>query len=135
MAKETPKSTGREDFNIAWLTKVIENKNYLAEDVQATLLEFTARTITREIDHISDGVDEVYICGGGAYNSVLMQRIETLIHPRPLATTNFLGIPPQWVESAAFAWLGQQTLNRSSGNICSVTGATREVILGAVYYP
>lgn len=135
LAKETPKSTGREDFNIAWLTKVIENKNYLAEDVQATLLEFTARTITREIDHISEGVDEVYICGGGAYNSTLMQRIETLIHPRPLATTTALGIPPQWVESAAFAWLGQQTLNRNSGNICSVTGATREVILGAVHYP
>lgn len=135
LAKETPKSTGREDFNIAWLTTIIAKQNYATEDVQATLLEFTARTITHEIEKIPAGVDEVYICGGGAYNQKLMERIETLIHPRPLATTTDLGIPPQWVESAAFAWLAQQTLNRKSGNICSVTGATRQVILGAVYFP
>lgn len=135
LAKETPKSTGREDFNIAWLTKMIATENHAAGDVQATLLEFTARTISDEIAKVSAGVDEVYICGGGAYNLQLMQRIETLIHPRPLATTIALGIPPQWVESAAFAWLGQRTLAKKSGNICRVTGATRETILGAVYYP
>ena len=135
IAKKTPKSSGREDFNLAWLAATLGEQVYKTEDVQATLLEFTARSLVNEIDKLSIEIDEVYICGGGAYNLQLMRRIETLLHPRPLATTTALGIPPEWVESAAFAWLAQQPLDRKNGNICRVTGAIREVVLGAVYYP
>lgn len=126
-----PKSTGREVFNNNWLNTQLNNE--AAADVQATLLEFTARTIATEIAQLNQSIDEVYICGGGAYNPILMKRLTKLLAPRAVASTSELGIAPEWVEAAAFAWLGQQTLNNLSGNIPTATGASRACILGAIY--
>ncbi len=129
-----PKSTGREDFNLVWLEKIIGSLALSAEDIQATLLEFTAQTITTEIKKLPTQVNEIYICGGGAHNTQLMLRLETLVHPKLLANTAQLGIPAQWVEAAAFAWLAKQTTERKHANLVNATGAKETVILGAVYY-
>ena len=43
------------------------------------------------------------------------------------------GIHPDWVEAIAFAWLARKTLNKQSGNLPAVTGASQAVILGAIY--
>jgi anhydro-N-acetylmuramic acid kinase len=45
-----------------------------------------------------------------------------------------LGIHPDWVEAAAFAWLAQRAINQLPGNLPSVTGATEEVISGGIYW-
>jgi anhydro-N-acetylmuramic acid kinase len=129
----TPKSTGREDFCLNWLQELVGNSDINDQDIQATLLEFTAKTLCDEISKLLPAVDEVYICGGGAYNSQLMQRINTLLHPKLVTTTKQLGIPAEWVEAAAFAWLAKQTIERKPGNLTSVTGATKDVVLGAIY--
>ena len=128
-----PKSTGREDFNLQWLQRHIGSTHYNAADIQATLLEFTAQTLSDAISKLPEPVNEVLVCGGGAYNSQLMLRLETLLHPRLLANTEQLGIAAQWVEAAAFAWLAARTLSGLSGNLPSVTGADSEEILGAIY--
>ncbi|MDH3514309.1 MAG: anhydro-N-acetylmuramic acid kinase, partial [Gammaproteobacteria bacterium] len=47
--------------------------------------------------------------------------------------TETLGLSPDWVEAAAFAWLAHQALEREPGNIPSVTGARRAVVLGGIY--
>lgn len=47
--------------------------------------------------------------------------------------TDELGVPVDWVEAYAFAWLADQTLHGLTGNIPSVTGAKGERILGAIY--
>lgn len=131
-----PKSTGRELFNLNWLEKKlhITNEKISAADVQATLIELTARSISESIQKHFNSFNEVYICGGGAYNSFLMQQLEAILHPRIIASTQSLGMDPRWVESSAFAWLAKQTMERKSGNLPSVTGASNGVILGAVYY-
>ena len=49
-----------------------------------------------------------------------------------LATTDALGVPADWVEAVAFAWLARQTLNELPGNLPSVTGAAGPRVLGAV---
>ena len=127
-----PKSTGREYFNLTWL------KNYLhpsqtREYVQATLSELTARTITDSIKtNFSSG--EIYICGGGAHNQFLMQRIVENAHGFSVNSTATLGVDPNWVEAMAFAWLAKQTLGKHTSNIISVTGATHACVLGRVYY-
>lgn len=131
--KPAPKSTGREEFNLAWLHEQLRDTGYTAEDVQATLLDFTASTIAGEILRHSGDIQEIYICGGGACNSQLMRRLQTLLRPRRVATTAALGIPPEWVEGAAFAWLAKRTLEGLPGNLPSVTGADKAVILGAIY--
>jgi anhydro-N-acetylmuramic acid kinase len=132
-----PKSTGREAFNPEWLRQILKRteSDIPTADVQASLLELTAQTIADSVSgllHQTPG--EVFVCGGGAYNSHLMEALQKHLPQCSVNTTLALGVPPEWVEAMAFAWLAQQTLNRHSGNLRSVTGANAEVILGGVYY-
>jgi anhydro-N-acetylmuramic acid kinase len=135
--KPPPKSTGREYFNLNWLQSYLEKAAELApQDVQATLLELTAQSIIKAIDHFNQKHGEIWICGGGAANHRLMTRLQELSQPYySLQTTEALGIHPQWVEACAFAWLARQTLQGLPGNIKSVTGANRDCILGGIYLP
>jgi len=129
-----PKSTGPELFNISWLKEHLEKLSiYKPEDVQATLLEFTALTISQAISDHKIKVNEVFLCGGGAYNVNLVGRLKELIAPTMVSSTSMLGIAPEWVEAAAFAWLAKQTIEGLPGNIPSVTGAKKASILGAIY--
>lgn len=134
-AAAAPKSTGREYFNLEWLDRHIAqiDADLSAADIQATLAELTARSIAQVIVALSPTPHEVFICGGGAYNRHLMLRLEALLHPRQLGNTAQLGIDPEWVEAAAFAWLAQQTLAGKPGNEPAVTGASDYCVLGAIY--
>ncbi|MEX1032495.1 MAG: anhydro-N-acetylmuramic acid kinase [Cellvibrionaceae bacterium] len=131
-----PKSTGREMFTMSWLLGVLDQIPALQPaDVQATLLELTVKTISKDIlAWDSQSALEIYVCGGGAHNNLLMARLQALLKQYRVTTTDELGIPPDWVEAGAFAWLARQTLARQPGNLPSVTGAARNVILGSVYF-
>ncbi|MEH6544216.1 MAG: anhydro-N-acetylmuramic acid kinase [Porticoccaceae bacterium] len=129
-----PKSTGREDFNLDWLDRQLENFAAIdAGSVQATLLALTAESIAEAIEKTSTLATEIYICGGGALNTALMDALKTLLAPAKVASTSALGIDPEWVEAAAFAWLARQTLAGLPGSLAEVTGATKAEILGAIY--
>lgn len=125
--KAPPKSTGREYFHLDWLQKH-SIENMAAADVQATLLELTARTIANTLSNEK----EIYVCGGGAKNSALMNRLAELSNSH-VQTTESIGIHPDWIEAAAFAWLARQTLLGKPGNIPSVTGAQSNAVLGGIY--
>lgn len=127
-----PKSTGRDDFHMPWLDRLVLPQ-YAPVDVQATLLELTAVTISQALAEYCAGATEVYLCGGGAYNTTLVHRIHKLLEPRSLALTDVLGIPANLVEAAAFAWLASQTVQNLPGNLPAVTGAAGRRILGAIY--
>ncbi len=129
----TPKSTGKEYFHLDWLEKHIDKK-MAAEDVQATLCELTAMSITNEIKQVIPSVDEVYVCGGGAHNQTLMQRLSDLLEPAKVASTDKLGLSPDWVEAVCFAWLAKQALHRQTSNLSTVTGARHDVVLGGLYW-
>jgi anhydro-N-acetylmuramic acid kinase len=129
-----PKSTGRELFNYHWLDEKLAaiSNIFRPEDVQASLLELTAVSISQSIAQLSDRPKEIIICGGGAYNTGLMKRLE-ILSGNPVFNSAQLGVDPQWVEAMAFAWLAYQTINHRTGNLCAVTGAKRDVILGGIY--
>lgn len=131
-AQPPPKSTGREHFHLAWLEERLRS-NMAPADIQATLAEFTGITISRGLRLLPAAVEEVYVCGGGAHNRDLLQRLRAQPGLAPLATTAALGLDPDWVEAAAFAWLAHQTLAGKPGNLPSVTGARREAVLGGIY--
>ena len=134
LSQPAPKSTGPELFNLSWLTGHLQQlPEVSAVDVQATLLEFTAHTITEAVKSQIPLAREVFFCGGGTYNTALMQRLETLLHPTLIASTEQLGVAPEWVEAVAFAWLAKQTLERKPGNVPMVTGASKASILGAIH--
>jgi anhydro-N-acetylmuramic acid kinase len=128
-SRAAPKSTGRELFNAEWLNVRLTGKEAPA-DVQATLAELTARSVANALPNNSC---EIFLCGGGAHNHDLVQRIEQQLPGVPIKTTAALGVDPDWVEAMAFAWLAHQTLAGKPGNLPSVTGARHAVPLGGVY--
>jgi anhydro-N-acetylmuramic acid kinase len=133
-ARPVPKSTGKELFNSNWLEARLGHFPGVAPaDVQRTLLELTALTILRHLPEKRPLA--LYICGGGARNIALMDRLRRLCEPEnvSVSTTSELGIDPQWVEAAAFAWLAKQTMEGLAGNVPTVTGATGPRILGGIY--
>jgi len=133
-SRQGPKSTGREYFNLDWLFPRMEEA-YLPQDIQRTLLELTAKTVGNAIlSEKINGTEEIYLCGGGAHNSFLTERISTLSGHTDIRTTQELGVPVDDVEATAFAWLAREALNRRPGNITSVTGARKPKVLGAIHF-
>jgi len=131
-----PKSTGRELFNLSWLKEKLEAfPNMKEEDIQATLLELTAKSVADAIKNVAPETEAVYVCGGGAFNAVLMERLSFHLHNRKLGTTDELGVHPQWVEAIAFACLAMRRMSNQHGNLPSVTGARKKVLLGTIYDP
>ncbi len=127
-----PKSTGRELFNRAWLERALVPGIAVA-DVQATLAELTAAVIADSLRPTRPA--RVLVCGGGTHNRHLMARLTQLLIPVPVASTATLGLDPDFVEAAAFAWLARETLAGRPGNAPAATGARRAVVLGGRYGP
>jgi anhydro-N-acetylmuramic acid kinase len=132
LALPPPKSCGREQFNLAWLQTQLRGDE-LAEDVQATLMRFTATTATEAITARCGHPDEVYVCGGGAHNGALIAAIAERLPGTVVLTTDALGLGADWVEATAFAWLARRAVRRQVGNLPAVTGARGPRILGTVY--
>ncbi len=128
-----PKSTGTEYFNLTWLDAHLPEAALPAADIQATLTELTAHTVADAIRREGLQESEILVCGGGAHNRFLLQRLSIQLSEARIDTTAVHGLAPDWIEAMAFAWLARQTLLGLSGNLPSVTGARRAVPLGAIY--
>jgi anhydro-N-acetylmuramic acid kinase len=128
-----PKSTGPEHFNHTWLQSRLANHILSAADVMATLCELTARSISDAVTACNPQVARVLLCGGGVHNHVLVRRLQALLKNCRVGTTADFGVPPDWVEAMAFAWLARETLAGRPGNLPAVTGARAPVILGGIY--
>ena len=127
-----PKSTGRELFNLPWLQSKLGLFARRPQDVQATLVEFTAASVAAAIRQYAPGA-AVYVCGGGARNQGLLAAIDRRVAPNPVASTAALGLHPDYVEAVAFAWFAQRTLTGLPSSAGSVTGARGARILGGIY--
>jgi anhydro-N-acetylmuramic acid kinase len=131
-----PKSTGREHFNIAWIEGHLAAMTapVASADVQRTLLELTAVTVSDAIARHA-GSGDLLVAGGGAHNPSLLERLQALNPAWQVATTASVGVPPEQVEAIAFAVFAQRTLDGLPGNLPAVTGASRPCVLGGVYAP
>lgn len=129
-----PKSTGRDLFNPAWLNAKLQPfPAVAAADVQATLTELTALACAADVQRHAKGGRQLIVCGGGALNTYLMQRLQALLPSWSVVSSAEAGLPPLQVEAAAFAWLACRTVHRQPGSLQSVTGAQGARVLGAVY--
>ena len=128
-----PKSTGREHFDGRWLQARIEDSATSAQDIQATLAEFTARTVALEVTKHAPNAKAIWVCGGGRLNLHLMQRLAAQSN-LVVSPVEQLGIDGDYIEAAAFGWLAHQTLQRLPGNSPATTGASGERILGSVHW-
>ena len=130
-----PKSTGFEQFNLDWFDQQLKNsdsENLGAADIQATLCELTARSIADAVASTTTDINHLLICGGGVHNSYLMERIQLALPTCKVEPSEVCGIHPDWVEAMAFAWLAKRTINNQPGNLPSVTGAKKAVVLGSI---
>jgi anhydro-N-acetylmuramic acid kinase len=128
-----PKTTGTEYFNSDWLLPQL-SPDLAVEDVQATLVELTAKTIARGIGQLASTPIECFVCGGGVHNHYLISRLQLALPDYQILNTNQLGLDPDYVEAVAFAWLARQSMNRQAGNLPSVTRARSSALLGGIYF-
>jgi len=130
-----PKSTGREIFHLGWLKRHLGADGLDPADVQASLVELSARSIADAVRGQATNPTEVLVCGGGVHNPVLMAAIARALAPIPVSSTSRVGVDPDYVEAMCFAWLARERLEgRPPANLFSVTGATAPRVLGGVYF-
>jgi anhydro-N-acetylmuramic acid kinase len=129
-----PRSTGRDQFSLRWVERRADGKlsGYAPADVQRTLLQLSAELVAEALGEAV--VEDALICGGGARNGALMAEIQRLAGI-PVQSTAALGLDPQQVEPAAFAWLARERMQGRAAGLPSVTGARRAAVLGGVYLP
>jgi anhydro-N-acetylmuramic acid kinase len=138
-AKAPPKSTGRDLLHLSWVEQALQSEppdarhGRTPQDVQATLAELTARCAATELHRHAPLTAELLVCGGGAFNRHLMQRLEALLPGVAIASTAAQGVPPDQVEALAFTWLAHACTQRLPGNLPAVTGARGPRVLGAWY--
>jgi anhydro-N-acetylmuramic acid kinase len=139
-----PKSTGREYFNIAWLNQQLStlaekgNIQPHKEDIQATLLVFTAQSISDAIMALTSKA-KVYLCGGGVHNGVLIDalklRLNTSVTTFEVNNITVLNVDADMIEAMAFAWLAYAFDHKIDSNIPAVTGASASCTLGSTFFP
>jgi len=122
-----PKSTGREKFNKAWLQGCLAGKTHNPEDVQRTLLELTALSISNEVLRFNR--DIVLLCGGGAKNTFLVERLKALMPNVEVA----IAANADYIEAMAFAWLAYKRVHKEVVNLKDVTGASDNAVFGGLY--
>jgi anhydro-N-acetylmuramic acid kinase len=127
-----PKSLDVHTFDLAWVARHCQ-PGALPVDIQATLLALTAESIARAVEDWGENPADIVLTGGGARNPVLRQALARCLAPRPVITSDALGIDCEWVEALGFAWLGRATLRREPQDLAAITGSGRPVILGGIY--
>jgi anhydro-N-acetylmuramic acid kinase len=135
-ALDPPKIAQPCQFPVHWLDAVLQQVVCppQPQDVQATSCELTAASVSYAIARAAPQTEEVLACGGGAYNRALMARLKYWLGDCRIVSAASCGMAPDAVEAMAFAWLARETTHRRPGNVPSVTGARRPVVLGGVYY-
>lgn len=126
--RSPPKSTGRDHFNGLWLEQKLlatssDTSPLSAPDILATLAQFTAQSAVSGLKTVLPDVQELLVCGGGALNNNLMQRLAALLPTTRVLSTAAVQVDPMHVEAFAFAWLAKSFMSHQPGNIPAVTGA------------
>lgn len=134
-----PKSTGRELFGWDFFQQCQQDaqaQGLSAEDLVATLTEFTAAAVAHEYrTFLPARPDRVLVGGGGSQNPVLMARLQDHLPGIPVQTTDQVGLSASYKEAIAFAVLGYWHQQQFPGNLPAVTGAACPVVLGHLSHP
>jgi anhydro-N-acetylmuramic acid kinase len=101
---------------------------------------FTALSIIKSIEENYSKCDEIYICGGGAFNITLMSNLSDVAdqifsNKVVVSSTELLDFNPKSVEAGLFAWLAMSRINKHSLDYTNITGSKKPAILGNIYNP
>jgi anhydro-N-acetylmuramic acid kinase len=137
--RQPPKSAGREQFGQRFVTEFfLKRRGAKAEDLLRTATELTARSIADALDRFvlgSISIHRLIVSGGGAHNRLLVNRLSQLLPRLRVQLSDACGLPVDAKEAIAFAVLADRTMHGLPGNLPSVTGARRAVVLGKISRP
>ena len=108
------------------------------EDLLRTATELTARTIADALERFVLGKIDIHrliISGGGAHNRLLVARLAELLSNLRVHRSDEFGLDVDAKEAIAFAVLADRTMHGLPGNLPTVTGARRPVVLGKISRP
>ena len=138
-AQPPPKSAGREQFGEHFIKQFfLKRRRARPEDLIRTATELTARSITDGLDRYvlnKISIHRLILSGGGAHNHLLAGRLSQLLPSLRVQLSDAFGFPADAKEAIAFALLADRTMQGLPGNLPSVTGARRPVILGKISRP
>ena len=136
LGRRPPKSTGRETFGVPFGDRLFDRwrgRGVASPDILATVTAFTARSIADAYRrHLPGPVDEAILCGGGARNTTLVDRLKDALAPARVLTTDDLGINADAKEAVSFAILAYETILGHPANVPAATGAREAVVLGKI---
>lgn len=130
-----PKSTGRDTFNSTWLKQISQDFPGLSiQQLISTLNQFTVNSIILGLEQLKQKPNELLVCGGGALNTTLLNRLQNQL-PYSVNTTETHNINPNALEAMMCAWLGIQRINNQPIQLTKITGAKVDSILGGLWQP
>lgn len=135
LQRPPPKSTGREDFGAEMLGQILASGERQPNDVIATLTAFTVAAIAdgiRRFGQTSPPAPEMWVSGGGARNTHLMDLLREVLPELAVAPIDDLGVSAEAKEALCFAVLANETVMGRSGNLPSATGAHHPAVLGKI---
>lgn len=107
--------------------------DFKLEDLLATACRVTTSALLEAMERfLPVWPDEIVVSGGGVLNEAMMRHLRQNRRGAALLTSDELGVRSEAKEALAFALLGAATLDHFPGNVPSVTGARRKVVIGAV---
>ncbi len=138
-AMHPPKSAGREQFGQQFIQRCfLKARGARPEDLLRTATELTARTIADAVYRFvvsKTALHRLIISGGGAHNRLLVTRLGELLPKLRIHRSDDFGLAVDAKEAIAFAVLADRTMHGLPGNLPSVTGARRAVVLGKISRP
>ncbi len=136
LRRRPPKSTGREEFGVAFADEVFRRARKTGAaplDILSTLNAFTSASIRDAYRRfLPKRPDEVILCGGGARNRLLVQRLKADLQPAKVLVMDELGFSAEAKEAVSFALLARETIRGAPNNVPSATGAGKAVVLGKI---
>lgn len=139
-ARPRPRSGGREEFGEGWLDRFLECTPDGASDADrmATLVEICARAVADQIRGFGASWRRaarlrVLVTGGGRHNRALMQALGRNVPGAVVEPIEAIGENGDAKEAVDFAWLARERHHERPVGIAAVTGATRDVLAGALY--
>ena len=136
-----PKSTGRELFGRDNLQQRLNSlgSDCSSEDAVATLTHFSAAVVAQDLERLMQRERirplELIVAGGGRHNPVLMDQLQRRCRGLQLSSSEELGLPVEAREALVFALLAWWHQRKHPANAPSITGASRESVLGVMVNP
>src|SRR5258706_3141448 len=129
--KTFPKSLGNENVS-EYFFPILNESPCSIQDKLCTCTEHIAQQIAEAINAEGSPVKSVLVTGGGAFNKFLIELIKEKTHHKVILPEAAI---IKFKEAIVFAFLGVLRMRNEVNVLKSVTGAKRNSISGAVYYP